>query len=253
MFNASDAERGEFRQFSVEAFKYWSRCRRQFYYKHVRRLQWPSDQQHFSLGKDVHKLLDYHARGLDCEPLLACADVKVQTIWRKLMAHPVAHLPVLASEWAFHAPVRLDLGRVEWLTGRMDRVARDGDTVVIIDWKTGTGIPRNPEADWQTRLYLYALAETINMPSAGSLNPPVRPLPPESLRFLYLEARPDADSPVREIWIDYDSEKHDATQQVLIDMLSAIAEEEDYPLPENGVCPDRYCAYRTICGIEPHL
>src|SRR5688500_18368722 len=98
------SKRLEFTQISSDAFKSWSRCRRQFYYKYVKGMQWPADIQHFRLGRDVHKLLDYQARELDCELLLEHAQQDVRFSWQKLMAHPITQLPVLANEWAFHVP-----------------------------------------------------------------------------------------------------------------------------------------------------
>lgn len=270
-------------QISSDALKSWSRCKRQFYYKHVKKLQWPSDIQHFSLGKDVHKLLDYQARGLDCTLLLEHAPLNVRISWQKLMAHPVVHLPVVANEWAFHVPVALQaepvsvqsleqssnlsltqpsepaiqtsIGRVEWLTGRIDRVSRDGDKILVIDWKTGTGVPRNPEVDWQTRLYMYALVEVASSPSAADLGlqrvgAENAPLSPEQVSFLYVEVKADQHTPVRLVPLPYGTAQHLATRQVLQSILSQMAVEEDYALPENRICPDKFCSYRSICGIE---
>lgn len=241
----------EFTQISSDAFKSWSRCKRQFYYKHVKRMQWPADIQHFRLGRDVHKLLDYQARELDCSLLLANAPMDVRISWQKLMNHPIAHLPVIANEWAFHTPMPCGSGETDWLTGRIDRVARREDEVLVIDWKTGTGVPRNPETDWQTRLYLYALVEVAKSRSADDLELNYNgPLQPEQVKFVYVEVKPDNHTPVREVVLDYNTAKHEATRQTLSAIVSAMAIEEDYALPDNNQCPDKYCAYRTICGIE---
>ena len=238
----------EFTQISSDAFKSWSRCKKQFYYKHIRRLQWPSDIRHFRLGRDVHKLLDYQARRLDCEALLANAPNDVRFSWQKLLKHPIVHLPVLANEWAFHVPVQINALQTEWLTGRLDRVARDGDRVLIIDWKTGTGIPRNPENDWQTLLYLYALVEVAPSPSASDLQLNLNgPLKPEQVQFVYVEIKPDQTTPIREVVVPYNTQKHQQTRDLLHKLLLEMSEEEDFPLPDS--CPDRFCAYRTICGI----
>jgi hypothetical protein len=197
----------ELTQISSDAFKSWSRCKRQFYYKHVKKLQWPADIQHFRLGRDVHKLLDYQARGLDCALLLENAPMDVRVSWQKLMSHPVAHLPIIANEWAFHVPMDADSGNSsirDWLTGRIDRVARRGDDVLVIDWKTGTGVPRNPEIDWQTRLYLYALLEVAQTASADDLDLNKNGvLQAEQLQFVYVEVKADNHTPVREVVLPY--------------------------------------------------
>jgi len=260
-------------QISSDALKSWSRCKRQFYYKHVKKLQWPADIQHFRLGKDLHKLLDYQSRGLDCNLLLSQAPMDVRISWQKLMAHPVVKLPVVANEWAFHVPVALQpdggesytdnleglsksnltetQGRVEWLTGRIDRVARDGDKILVIDWKTGTGVPRNPEVDWQTRLYMFALVEVSQSPSAADMELNLAgPLQPEQVSFLYVEVKADQHTPVRLVPLPYSRAQHESTRQILQTILRQMAVEEDYSLPDNNVCPDKFCSYRTICGVD---
>ncbi len=244
----------EFTQISSDAFKSWSRCKRQFYYKHVKKLQWPADIQHFRLGRDVHKLLDYQARGLDCTLLLENAPMDVRVSWQKLMSHPVAHLPVIANEWAFHVPMTFEDGsnaNRDWLTGRIDRVARRGDDILVIDWKTGTGVPRNPETDWQTRLYLYALLEVAQTASAHDLDlNGQEPLQAEQLQFVYVEVKADNHTPVREVVLPYNVQKHEATRQTLQTIIAAMAVEEDYDLPDTRQCPDKFCAYRSICGVD---
>jgi len=248
----------DIQQISSDALKSWSRCKRQFYYKHVKKLQWPSDIQHFRLGKDVHKLLDYQARGLDCSLLVQQAPQNVRLSWQKLMMHPIVNYPVIANEWAFHVPIALQpdhpQGRVEWLTGRIDRVAWDGEPdsgkVLVIDWKTGTGVPRNPEVDWQTRLYLYAVVEVAQTPSAVDLGLSRNgPLQPEQVSFLYVEVKADQHTSVRLVPLAYSAAQHEATRHVLQTILQQMAVEEDYAIPENGQCPDKYCAYHTICGV----
>jgi hypothetical protein len=127
-------------------------------------------------------------------------------------------------------------------------VARDGDRVLIIDWKTGTGIPRNPENDWQTLLYLYALVEVASSPSAEDLQLNANgPLKPEQVQFVYVEIKPDQTTPIREVKVSYSMEKHRQTHALLQKILLEMSEEEDFPLPDT--CPDRFCVYRPICGI----
>ena len=141
---------------------------------------------------------------------------------------------------------------VAWLTGRVDRVAREGDQILVIDWKTGTGVPRNPDVDWQTRLYLYALVEVATSPSAADLGLMTEsgPLRPEQVSFLYVEVKADAHTPVRLVPLPYSTAQHLATRQVLQTILSQMAIEEDYALPDNLQCPDKFCSYRSICGVE---
>jgi CRISPR/Cas system-associated exonuclease Cas4 (RecB family) len=226
---------------SPDFFKSWSRCYKQFYYKYVRKLNWPSDGRHFKLGRDVHKLLDYQARGLDCSLLLKDADENVRISWEKLMTHSVTRLPVLANEWGFHVPV----GN-RWLVGRMDRVAKDGDQVIVIDWKTGTGVPRNPETDWQTLVYLYALVEISRSNAPHDLG--IERLSAEQVSFAYVEVKADNRTPVRIVTVPYSEARHEESRRIFTEILATTDRESAYALPQT--CPDRYCQYSPICGID---
>jgi ATP-dependent helicase/DNAse subunit B len=225
---------------SVSQLKTWSKCKKKYYYDYIKELRWPSDQSNFKLGQRVHKLMEFQSRGLDCTPLVTAAEHNVQQAWNNLIRHPITHLPILGSEWGFLIPIHLDEQNV-WLEGRIDRISeRNNDSkaqVIVIDWKTGTAVPKQPEADWQTQVYLYATVE-----SAKELG--LKSLTPEEVAFVYVEVKDQ----VREIEIPYSSMQHQAVKQRLEQTLQAIAQEEDFPLPK--FCPDKFCPYRAICGIS---
>ena len=235
-----------FSRTSADALKSWSRCKRQFAYKYVAKLKWPSDVRHFSLGREVHKLLDYQSRNLSCEKIVATADEKVRRSYEKLMSHRSTQWDILGSEWEFNIPLNMEDDSVEWLNGRIDRIARDqSGKVWIIDWKTGMGAPKNPHEDWQTRVYLFALIEVAKSVSAQDLN--ITDLTPENLGFLYVIVKGDAHSPVEEVRVQYSSAQHEATRQILISTIKQLRQEENYELPDQ--CPDKYCLYRSLCGM----
>jgi len=240
-----------FSRTSADALKSWSRCKRQFVYKYVAKLKWPSDVRHFSLGREVHKLLDYQSRNLSCHKILASADEKVRRSYEKLASHRSTQWEILGSEWEFNIPLLLKnehSGRekIEWLNGRIDRIARDKNGKVwIIDWKTGMGAPKNPYEDWQTRVYLFALIEVAKSVSAQDLA--ISDLTPENLGFIYVIVKGDAYSPVEEVQVHYSSAQHEATRQILISTIEQLRQEETYQLPDK--CPDKYCLYRSLCGM----
>lgn len=239
--------------FSVNQFKTWSKCQKKYGYDYVHQLRWPSDQSRFSFGKTLHKLFEYQARGLNFEPILCALSnerhpeaEKIQAAWHRVMEHPIPHYPVLGSEWAFTVPVGS-----HWVTGRIDRVAWEPELekVLILDWKTGTSVPRIPESDWQTLIYQYALKEGYRQ----LLWPPQIPCPKdlsaEQIQFVYLEIKDE----IRDIRIHYSDKKHEETRlkmtQAIESMLSLEAH-KNFQLP--AVCPDTFCPYLHICGIETH-
>lgn len=220
---------------SVNQLKTWDRCRRKYYLDYVNNLHWPTDQSNFRFGQDMHKLLDYHSRALDCSAVLAQAPADIQKAWALLMASPIVQQPVIASEWGFQIPV--NVCGVQWLVGRIDRLAREGERLLVIDWKTGTAVPKVPETDWQTLVYLYAAYEARHEFGLEALTP-------ADLEFVYVEVR-DA---IREIRVPYSEQRHEEVQALLEKTLREMIEAEEYPLPDT--CPDKYCPYPAICGIR---
>jgi CRISPR/Cas system-associated exonuclease Cas4 (RecB family) len=217
--------------YSVNQLKTWSKCNKKYELDSVRRLQWPSNPKNFRLGKGVHQLLDYESRSLPLKPILDCSDTDIVLVWEHLHDSRWAQLPILASEWGFS----LEVGG-SWIYGRIDRIVKDGDIIKILDWKTGTGIPIAPKEDWQ-RVYLYAVFEA--QPDLGLS------IQPEQLNFTYVQVKGQA---IQEVEIPYTQAMHQETAQRLISTIRTIENTEVYTLPP--ACPDRYCPYRKICGIE---
>ncbi len=249
---------------SISHFKSWGKCPQQFYFKQVLRSQWLSDERNFELGKSVHKLLDYQARKLPLEALLQATSPTIRNSYGALAQHPLAQAPVVANEWAFNVPLTLgEEGEVAattttvWLHGRVDRIVAPpqallegeptlaGTKLWVLDWKTGTAIPKLPAEDWQTRLYLFAVFE-----ARAQLG--YEALPPEGLAMVYAESKPKQRPAVRLVSLPYNAAWHEENRRILSQqaqaMLRAIGT-ASYPLPPT--CPDTYCPYGPVCGIAP--
>ncbi len=239
--------------FSVNQFKTWSKCQKKYGYDYVHQLRWPSDQSRFMFGKTLHKLFEYQARGLNFEPILKALSneqnqdaEKIQSAWHRVMEHPIPHYPVLGSEWAFTVPVG-----AHWVTGRIDRVAWDPELnrILILDWKTGTSVPRLPESDWQTLIYQYAVKEAYTQLLWPNEIQSPQALAAEQIQFVYLEIKDE----IREIRIDYSDKQHEETRLQMTKSIESMlnsTNSKDFQLPI--VCPDTFCPYLHICGIETH-
>ncbi len=223
------------RLISVNQLKTWSRCRKKYFLDYVNNLHWPTDQSNFRFGQDVHKLLDYHSRDLDCAAILEHSPADVQEAWDLLMASAIPRQPVVASEWGFHVPMEAN-GR-HWLVGRIDRLSMEEGRLLVIDWKTGTAVPKTPETDWQTLVYLYAAFEARHEFGLDALVP-------EDLEFVYVEVR----DTIREIRVPYSRKRHEEIRELLEKTIREMVGAEEYSLP--GECPDKWCPYPAICGIR---
>ena len=220
------------RSFSVDQLKTWTKCQKRYELHYARKLSWPSNPRNFRLGMAVHQLLDFHSRNLPLDPLLTHTDSDIREAWQSLVASRWPSLPVVASEWGFSLEIEGD-----WIYGRVDRIAQDGDQIHILDWKTGTGIPLSPETDWQTLVYLYAVYEARHDMGLA--------FTPEQLSFVYVQVKRNA---IREARIPYSQALHENTAVRLTQALRRIKATQEFMLPDK--CPDRYCAYGNICGIN---
>lgn len=216
----------------------WQRCQKQYYYKHHLGYQWPREEGRFVLGKAVHKLLEYQARGLATDHLLDKVDPPITSYTRLLSAHPLGQAPIVASEWAFHLPVAGADGGLVWWTGRVDRIVRfKAGRIGILDWKTGTAIPKNPQAAWQTRLYLAAVWTLRDRLKLGIKTP-------DQLVFVYAGVKGPQ---VQCVEVPYALDHYTATLAELAVVSAELADPLAFALPVR--CPDSFCPYGGICGI----
>jgi RecB family exonuclease len=231
-------------ELSPSLLKSWSRCHKQYFYKAIQGLRWPSENG-FVLGTTVHKLMDYQARGLTKTPsfkkIMASASAQIVRHWTLLDTHPISHWPVIANEWGFQVPLKAPY----WLAGRIDRVAQGPDGKIwVLDWKTGTGVPKNKESDWQTLVYCHAVVTAGK--DLGYPN-----LTPNQVCFAYVEVR---NGRVNVHEVAY-TETRDAMAQRLfiqtLDELETAKKQQKYELPPH--CPDKYCSFSPICGIGQSL
>lgn len=228
---------------SVDQLKSWSKCQKKYQYHVAEQYRWPTDPSNFDFGQDVHKLMDYQAKGLDCTAVLAHANVRVRKAWDLLLAHPTTQPErCLASEWGFTVPAPNNQHGNAWLMGRMDRLNHHDQTVSVIDWKTGTATPRNPVDDWQTRIYLYAAYEARDTFGLSDYTP-------EQFSFTYVGVK-EKDNTINCVTVPYNLSMHEHTTQQLthtLNTIDTVQQTQQYILPDK--CPDKWCPYTQICGI----
>ena len=164
---------------SPSALNTWMNCRRQYFYQYVERKPTSKAKAHFSLGNSLHAALRDYAMPLDT-PLDAPRTPAelLEKNWQtagyrdadmsntvKSVAHVWLEQYVL-NEGEF-SPVGVERS-VEYprngyiLNGRIDRIDRrviDGqEQLVIVDYKTGKGVPDEAEARGSLALAFYAVA-----------------------------------------------------------------------------------------------
>jgi hypothetical protein len=270
--------------FSQGILNSWQTCPRQFQYKYLEGLLLPANpiqQERMGWGSQFHWLMQQSiARGRvdrlgesllgsiepDGWPTAAGDDPSLMgdRDLQRAIAATLAALEQWLERTATDRPWQLDAEhRRTWvirdrpITVVYDLLAVNGEQARIFDWKThAQPVPRDRlEQDWQTRLYLYLLAETID-------------LPPDRLAMSYWFVRSSvngfpgapngAAATVREETFEYSERWHHQTQQQLTEAIAQIdralaahGRGESLPQVPAGNAACRVCAFASRCQRSP--
>lgn len=232
---------------SASSLQVFEACERLYEYTFVAPRPWPApanqDQEGseaiMERGQRLHHLIHLHAHGHDPRPL-ARTDERLQNWFTRYRASSFAQMEgEVFSEQTL--TLQLD-GRA--LVVKLDRVVRDGDRWLILDWKTSKRAieAHQLEDDWQARLYPYALVEAGAVLNGGV------PIAPENIEmvFFYLE-------PGTQVRLAYDIGRHQATKTLLEGRLRRIASVADTGHAptgkQGGRCEKPPCRFYSLCHM----
>lgn len=216
--------------FNHDRFNIWDKCQRQYYYKYVKMINIPDVNTNFTLGKSVHKLIEYYLKGQEINHLLKNADNEVIDMWEIIKSSELLKKDLIVTEWQFWTPLT---NSGLWLGGRIDAIFKDNNNkIYIIDWKTGQKIPTE-EANYQAIIYLYSFYKAQ---SSFNLN-----FAAEDLIFKFI--RFDEEIETKEI--EYSQEKQNQYENLLIEKITDIRQATNYSKNEKKHCA--YCNYKTFC------
>jgi hypothetical protein len=222
-------------------------CPRQFEHIYFDRLTLPTSplqQSKTQLGSDFHWLMHQRELGLPIEPILARSPQLNMWMQQILVTAPEL-FQTDAQTWRESEHVRTLAIDNYLFTAIYDLVIFQSERADIIDWKTYP-LPKYKKdlaTEWQTRLYLYLLAETSEYL-------------PKQIAFTYwfIQSSPQPKS----VKIDYTLKQHRQTHADLLDLLGKLTEWLDAyrsnrePFPQvaasTGTC--ERCNFAARCGRE---
>lgn len=155
--------------FSPNMLKTFETCPKKFYFKYVQNISVPQPVSFFEKGKKIHALANYYLKGADISNMLQELTEHESQIWEKLLNSEFFQKTYVNSEYNLSAGV----GGF-WVGGRLDALMKDDENYYILDYKTGS-IPKNPEYDFQTMVYLLCADKLLK-----NYN---------SLKFVYIDLR----------------------------------------------------------------
>lgn len=207
--------------FSPNMLKTYQMCSQKYYLQYVKKIKVPQLASNFEKGKKIHALANYYLRGDDISKLEKALNPDEKLVWDKLLSNEYFQKKYVNSEYNLLCKV----GEF-WVGGRLDAVVKDDKKYYILDYKTGS-IPKNPEYDFQTIVYLLCLSKKLK----NGYN----------LDFIYIDLKNN----INKI-IEFDEQKEKEYEKILSDVCKSIKifepqEEIEY----TKKC--EFCEYRKIC------
>ncbi|HLO84069.1 MAG TPA: PD-(D/E)XK nuclease family protein [Nostocaceae cyanobacterium] len=219
-------------------------CPRKFQHSYLEQLSSPvnpEQEAHLTLGSRFHLLMQQREIGLPIDEILQ-ADPQLQT-WMSAFTNAAPEILTNDNDQIFRESEHYRTFQIKdyLITVIYDLLIADSQQAQILDWKTYAQKPPKSSLakNWQTRLYMYVLAETSKyLPENISM----------TYWFVQVEGKPQS------VQFIYDIKQHQKTAQDLNKLLDNLTEwlekyqqGQEFPqTPEyRNAC--EYCQYNVRC------
>lgn len=207
--------------FSVNMLKTFESCPAKFYFKYIQRISIPQKSSFFDKGKKIHALANYYLKGDNIDKLETTLTEEEAKTWLNLKNNTYFQKQYVSSEYN----ISCKIGDF-WVGGRLDALVCDNNDYYILDYKTGS-IPKNPESDYQTIVYLLCADKLLK--NYNSLN------------FVYIDLKNNR---------NYEIRLSKETQQIYENKINMICEKISNYLYCEAVEHHKkceFCEYNKIC------
>ena len=213
--------------YSPNMLKTFKSCPLKYKFKYIDRISLPQKASFFEKGKKVHALANYYLKGDDISKFEPTLNKNEKIAWNNLKNNEFFSYKYVNSEYNLSCKIG-----DYWIGGRLDAIVKkhknESETYYILDYKTGS-IPKNPEYDYQTMVYLLCLS---NAPFIS---------PQDDIKFVYIDLKNN-----QNCVIDFTQEKKVEYEKAITTICSNI---ENIQIPEDiehqKMCD--FCEYKKIC------
>lgn len=207
--------------FSPNMLKTFESCPLKYYYKYVQRVSVPQKASFFEKGKKVHALAHYYLRGDNISKLETALTHEEKQVWESLKNNTYFQKNYVNSE--YNLSCKID---GFWIGGRLDALMKDNNDYFILDYKTGS-IPKNPEKDYQTMVYLLSADKFLKEYN--------------SLNFIYIDLKNNENYTVQ-----FDNSLKEVYENCIKDICERITScSLDIEKEHSKKCD--FCEYKKIC------
>ena len=131
--------------------KTYELCPKKFYFRYIKNISMPIDDEIFELGKNIHALASYYLRKENLIKMEQALNAQEKIIWEYLKDVKYFSYETINTEYN----LSVKLGDY-FFTGRLDALVKKDNRYYILDYKTGSA-PKNAKYDYQTMIYLLAV------------------------------------------------------------------------------------------------
>lgn len=199
--------------FSPNMLKTFETCPQKYLFKYVQKISMPQKASYFEKGKKVHALANYYLRGDDISKLETALNTDERIVWENLKQNEFFQKSYVNSEYNLSCKV----GEY-WIGGRLDALVKDENFYYILDYKTGQ-IPKNPEYDYQTMVYLLCASKKFG----------------KNIKFVYIDLKNN-----QNCVIDFDKDY----EKPILEICDKIKNTQT-SVERSKKCD--FCEYRKIC------
>ncbi len=199
--------------FSPNMLKTFETCPQKYWFKYVQKISMPQKASYFEKGKKVHALANYYLRGDDISKLETALNTDERIVWENLKQNEFFQKSYVNSEYNLSCKV----GEY-WIGGRLDALVKDENFYYILDYKTGQ-IPKNPEYDYQTMVYLLCASKKFG----------------KNIKFVYIDLKNN-----QNCVIDFDKDY----EKPILEICDKIKNTQT-SVERSKKCD--FCEYRKIC------
>ena len=137
--------------FSPNMLKTYEQCPKKYYFRYVKNISMPVNDEVFELGKNIHAMASYYLRKEYIDKMELALNEREKAIWEYLKGVKCFSYSCVNTEYN----LSVKIGDY-FFGGRLDALVKNDDTYYILDYKTGSA-PKNAKYDFQTMIYLLAV------------------------------------------------------------------------------------------------
>ena len=137
--------------FSPNMLKTFDKCPEKYFFKYVRGLLMPENDDVFTEGKNIHALASYYLNGENIDNMEEVLNSNESELWNYLKGLKYLGFKTVNTEYNLSVKIGSN-----FFGGRLDALVTDGDNYYILDYKTGS-VPNNAKYDFQTMIYLLGV------------------------------------------------------------------------------------------------